>query len=116
MALSFATLRRVAQAKAVGRSAAKSASQVAGRGLAVGVAGAVGYHGVAKPAYTAINESIFEPYSMKNPRTVSTEGTMPGEPMLFSSAIREQYKKGMTAGQFADNGDLTLSLSNLRRG
>ena len=90
--------------------------QTAGTGLAVGGAGAVGYYGVAKPAYTAINESIFEPYSMKNPRTVSTEGTMPGEPMLFSSAIREQYKKGMTAGKFADDGDLTLSLSNLRRG
>lgn len=116
MALSFATLRRVAIAKAKTKDIGRSALQTAGTGLAVGVAGAVGYYGVAKPAYTAINESIFEPYSMKNPRTVSTEGTMPGEPMLFSSAIREQYKKGMTAGKFADDGDLTLSLSNLRRG
>ena len=83
--------------------------------IALGVAGGVGYYGGAK-AYTAINQSIFEPYSMRNPRSVSTEGTMPNETMLFSNVIREQYKKGMTPGQFADNGDLTLSLNNLRRG
>ena len=53
---------------------------------------------------------------MSNPRAVSTEGTMPNETMLFSNEIREKYRKGMTPGQFADNGDLTLSLSNLRRG
>lgn len=116
MALSFATLRKIAQAKAAGKSAAGSVTQMAGTGLKVGVAGAVGYYGVAKPAYNTINQSIFEPYSMSNPRSVSTEGTMPNEPMLFNSAIREQYRKGMTPGQFADNGDLTLSLNNLRRG
>lgn len=84
-------------------------------GLGVTVAGMATY-GAGKAAYGAINESIFEPYSMTNPRSINTEGSMPGEPMLFAPMMREQYRKGMTPGQFADNGDLTLSLNNLRRG
>jgi len=94
---------------------ASAASSKAYGAIALGVGGAAGYYGATK-AYSAVNQSIFEPYTMRNPRSVSTEGTMPNESMLFSSAIREQYRKGMTPGQFADNGDLTLSLSNLRRG
>ena len=130
MALGFAQLREIARAKATLKGAVASVKGApASVGAATpramtniqnvataGVVGAAGYYGVVKPAYSAINQSIFEPYSMKSPRSVSTEGTMPGEPMLFNPAIREQYRKGMTPGQFADNGDLTLSLNNLRRG
>lgn len=92
-----------------------SASSVTYGALALGVAGGTAYYGGSK-AYNAVNESIFEPYSISNPRSIGREGMSPNEPMMFSSSLREQYKRGMTPGQFADNGDLTLSLSNLRRG
>jgi hypothetical protein len=130
MALGFAQLREIARAKATVKGAVASVKAApssigtaAPRAIhnaqniaTAGLVGAAGYYGVAKPAYSAINQSVFEPYSMRNPRSVSTEGTMASEPMLFNPAIREQYRKGMTPGQFADNGDLTLSLNNLRRG
>lgn len=110
---SFSAMYRLARMKSAPmREAASSRAYGA---LALGVAGGAAYYGGAK-AYSAVNQSIFEPYSMSNPRAVSTEGTMPNETMLFSNEIREKYRKGMTPGQFADNGDLTLSLSNLRRG
>lgn len=106
-----------AKAKASSVAAATPRAMHGAQNVATaGVIGAAGYYGIAKPAYSVINQSVFEPYSMQNPRSVSTEGTMPGEPMLFNPAMREQYRKGMTPGQFADNGDLTLSLNNLRRG
>ena len=105
----------IARAKTGAKPYVQAASSKAKVGLGVAVAGVATYAG-AKGAYGVVNESIFEPYSMQHPRSVSTEGSMPGEPMLFAPTMRERYRKGMTPGEFADNGDLTLSLNNLRRG
>lgn len=105
----------LAAAKNRAISTASAASPIAYGALALGVAGGAAYYGGAK-AYNAVNQSIFEPYSMSNPRSIGREGISPNEPMMFSSSLREQHRRGMTPGQFADNGDLTLSLSNLRRG
>jgi len=95
------------------------AAQSAYRGVGIGIGATVGgmaAYGVGKSAYGVINENMIEPYSLANPRSVSRGAGGPNDPMAFSPAIRQAFSKGLTPGQFADNGDLTLSLSNLRRG
>lgn len=100
-----------AKAGPIGRSMAKGA----GVGIGVAVGGMAAYS-VGKATYDVINRNMFEPYSLANPRTVTRGAGGPNDPMQFAPAIRQAYSKGLTPGQFADNGDLTLSLNNLRRG
>lgn len=79
-----------------------------------GVGGLAAYN-IGKSTYGAAYNEMIAPYSMQNPSSVDMGGG-PSDTMTFAPTVRGTYAKGLTAGQFADNGDLTLSLSKLRRG
>lgn len=112
-----ATSSRAAQAvKDVNYKKVGAGAKVSAAYGSVAVIGGITAYGLAKSAKNAISETFFEPYDMTGVRNVGMEGSSPNETMLFAPTLRETARQGLKPGQFADTGDLALSLNKLRRG
>lgn len=112
------------QAASAGAQAARNADysgvaskvKVAAAFGSVAVIGGVSAYGIAKASKEAISGTFLEPYDLAGTRTTGVEGASPNDTMLFAPTLKNTARQGLSPGQFADNGDLALSLSKLRRG